>query len=274
MAFSSYSYQTTMIGSLIRLASGNRLLKYPDEIHFPDRYTVDTIQREETRLSIVHSRLQQAQGKNFPRVERAQSRPHPERDAPSGGVHEKGAQQAGAVAPGMNAQQMEKIREEPAAMGGTQDGSRLTPPGTPPPHRGNSASADSDATAIDNSGAPQDQPVFGPNGIPVYHTAEEGGKEDPNLVTWYGPDDPENPLNWPTKYKTWVAFQMALLTFSVYVGSSIYSAGITGPNPDSVTEVFTVSVTTGLVGLTVFVLGYGVGPMFWAPLSEFVSVTR
>ena len=67
---------------------------------------------------------------------------------------------------------------------------------------------------------------------------------------------------------------MALLTFSVYVGSSIYSAGITGPNPDSVTMQFNVSVTTGLVGLTVFVLGYGVGPMFWAPLSEFPNVGR
>ena len=59
---------------------------------------------------------------------------------------------------------------------------------------------------------------------------------------------------------------MATLTFAVYVGSSIYSAGITGPNPDSVTLTFNVSVTTGLVGLTVFVLGYGIGPMIWAPI--------
>jgi len=35
-----------------------------------------------------------------------------------------------------------------------------------------------------------------------------------------------------------------------------------------------VSMTTALVGLTVFVLGYGFSPMLWAPLSEFPSVGR
>jgi len=106
----------------------------------------------------------------------------------------------------------------------------------------------------------------------------EGGEKekgnDPNLVDWYGEDDPENPYNWSTPYKSFVAFQMALLTFSVYIGSSIYSSGIQGPNPDSVTQHFDVSVTTALVGLTVFVAGYGVGPMIWSPLSDFPAVGR
>jgi DHA1 family multidrug resistance protein-like MFS transporter len=64
---------------------------------------------------------------------------------------------------------------------------------------------------------------------------------------------------------------MALLTFSVYVGSAIYTAGIAGPN--SIMSEFDVSMTTALVGLTVFVLGYGFSPM-WAPLSEFPSIGR
>jgi DHA1 family multidrug resistance protein-like MFS transporter len=80
--------------------------------------------------------------------------------------------------------------------------------------------------------------------------------------------------NWSTGYKAFVALQMSFLTFAVYVGSSIYSSGISGPNPDSVTQHFDVSQTTGLVGLTVFVLGYGVGPMLWAPVSEFPQVGR
>ncbi|KAK1925413.1 MFS general substrate transporter [Papiliotrema laurentii] len=97
---------------------------------------------------------------------------------------------------------------------------------------------------------------------------------DPNLVTWYGPNDPENPYNWSTWYKSFVAVQMSFLTFAVYVGSSIYSSGISGPNTDSITNVFDVSQTSGLVGLTVFVLGYGIGPMLWSPLTEFPSVGR
>lgn len=85
---------------------------------------------------------------------------------------------------------------------------------------------------------------------------------------------PDGRYNWSTGYKAFVALQMSFLTFAVYVGSSIYSSGISGPNPDSVTQHFDVSVTTGLVGLTVFVLGYGVGPMLWAPVSEFPQIGR
>lgn len=47
--------------------------------------------------------------------------------------------------------------------------------------------------------------------------------EDPNLVDWNGPDDPENPKNWSYAYKCWVTGLICLLTFSVYIGSSIYS---------------------------------------------------
>ncbi|CAD6580942.1 MAG: hypothetical protein TREMPRED_002874 [Tremellales sp. Tagirdzhanova-0007] len=67
---------------------------------------------------------------------------------------------------------------------------------------------------------------------------------------------------------------MSFLTFAVYIGSSIYSSGISGPNPDSVTLHFNVSETTALVGLTCFIIGYGIGPMLWAPLTEFPAIGR
>jgi MFS family permease len=51
-----------------------------------------------------------------------------------------------------------------------------------------------------------------------------------------------------------VTFQLCFLTFAVYVGSSIYTAGI----PDLV-EDFHVSQVVATIGLTVFVLGYGLG---------------
>lgn len=59
------------------------------------------------------------------------------------------------------------------------------------------------------------------------------------------------------------------MTFAVYIGSAIYTAGI----PSVVTE-FQVSEVAATLGLTVFVLGYGIGPMIWAPMSEIPNIGR
>ena len=59
------------------------------------------------------------------------------------------------------------------------------------------------------------------------------------------------------------------LTFSVYIGSAIYSAGIEG-----VSREFGVSRTASVLGLTLFVLGYAFGPMVWAPMSEIPQIGR
>ena len=49
-------------------------------------------------------------------------------------------------------------------------------------------------------------------------------------------------------------FQTCLLTFTIYVGSAIYTAGI----PD-ISSQFHVSNVAATVGLTLFVAGYGLG---------------
>lgn len=60
-----------------------------------------------------------------------------------------------------------------------------------------------------------------------------------------------------------------LLTFSVYIGSAIYTPSIPG-----VMERFNVSQTKAILGLALYVLGYGIGPMFLSPLSEIPSIGR
>ncbi|KAH8783964.1 putative caffeine resistance protein 5 [Hyaloscypha finlandica] len=92
---------------------------------------------------------------------------------------------------------------------------------------------------------------------------------DVSIVTWFGDDDPENPLNWSTGKKFFVTFLICLLTFSVYIGSAIYSAGTQG-----VMERFGVSQVAATLGLTLFVAGYGLGPMVWAPMSEIPQIGR
>ncbi|KAI9839881.1 MAG: hypothetical protein M1819_000073 [Sarea resinae] len=96
----------------------------------------------------------------------------------------------------------------------------------------------------------------------------EKGK-DYNVVDWFGPDDPENPLNWSHTKKVFVTAEICLLTFSVYIGSAIYSAG-----EMSVMKHFGVSQVAATLGLTLFVLGYAVGPMIWSPMSEIPQIGR
>jgi DHA1 family multidrug resistance protein-like MFS transporter len=79
----------------------------------------------------------------------------------------------------------------------------------------------------------------------------------------------QNPLNWSTPKKFIVTFLICQLTFSVYIGSAIYSAGTLG-----VMERFGVSQVAATLGLTLFVAGYGLGPMVFAPMSEIPQIGR
>lgn len=97
---------------------------------------------------------------------------------------------------------------------------------------------------------------------------QEKGR-DIHLVSWYDDKDPANPQNWSVFKKCFVTFQICLLTTSVYVGSSIYTPGI-----ESVTQVFGVSKVAATLGLSLFVAGYGLGPMLWAPMSEIPQIGR
>ncbi|KZT19721.1 MFS general substrate transporter [Neolentinus lepideus HHB14362 ss-1] len=152
-------------------------------------------------------------------------------------------------------------------------------------HRPSTSSTTSDATAINpntgsatatkrgiagEKGPTPDQKTDGRVEEPTQSTDTDTEKGwDPNLVTWYGPDDPENPRNWSSAKKAFVTSQLCLLTFSVYIGSSIYTAGIV-----DLTMQFGVSITAATLGLTLFVIGYGVGPMFLSPLSEVPALGR
>ncbi|KAI1503608.1 major facilitator superfamily domain-containing protein [Biscogniauxia marginata] len=82
------------------------------------------------------------------------------------------------------------------------------------------------------------------------------------LVT-FDHDDPENPKNWSKAYKWYCTMVVACTCFVVALASSVVTPDIAG-----VAEEFGVSEEVALLSISLFVVGFGVGPMIFAPLSE------
>ena len=78
------------------------------------------------------------------------------------------------------------------------------------------------------------------------------------LVDWYTDEDQANPQNWSTGKKVLVTAQICAYTFSVYIGSSLYVA-----SEPAIMEKFHVGDTAAALGLALYVLAYGIGPMLW-----------
>ncbi|KAH6024557.1 hypothetical protein HBI83_065860 [Parastagonospora nodorum] len=89
------------------------------------------------------------------------------------------------------------------------------------------------------------------------------------LVDWYATDDTANPQNFSFWKKTAVLVQILIYTMAFYMGSAIYSPSIPG-----VQEVFGVEIQAASLGLSMYVLGYGIGPLLFSPLSEIPIIGR
>ncbi|KAL1978029.1 hypothetical protein VTN31DRAFT_888 [Thermomyces dupontii] len=83
------------------------------------------------------------------------------------------------------------------------------------------------------------------------------------VVEFDGPRDPLHPQNWPRGKKLITACVLGYTTFCASFASSIFS-----PVVSNVAEVHHVSSEVALLGLSLYVLGFATGPVFWAPLSE------
>jgi DHA1 family multidrug resistance protein-like MFS transporter len=83
------------------------------------------------------------------------------------------------------------------------------------------------------------------------------------LVDFEGPDDPYRPINWPMKKKIITTSLYGFITMSATWASSSYSAGT-----QQVAHHFHVGSQVAVLGTTLFLFGFGLGPLLWAPLSE------
>ncbi|KAI5805604.1 major facilitator superfamily domain-containing protein [Peziza echinospora] len=82
-------------------------------------------------------------------------------------------------------------------------------------------------------------------------------------LDWDGPDDPANPYNWPLAKRWYGTVVPGLLCLLVSFSGSVYVPGIY-----EISTRFNVSLVVALLGLSMYVIGLGLGPMLSAPLSE------
>ena len=114
---------------------------------------------------------------------------------------------------------------------------------------------------------------------------------DPNLVKWEGPDDPENPQNWSFWYKWWLTAVCTLMTLNVCVlrprkysnhvpflliiPDTLSASTFASSAPSSAVPIIArdlrVSREVGDLVLTLFLIGFMLGPTFWGPGSELIG---
>lgn len=87
--------------------------------------------------------------------------------------------------------------------------------------------------------------------------------DDKIIVDWDGPNDPHNPHNWSLKRKFLITFLVSMCTTSQYMGAAIFT-----PAAEQTQAAFHTSRTKNMLGLTLFVWGYGLGSLWFSPMSE------
>ncbi|KAJ5651282.1 uncharacterized protein N7484_005005 [Penicillium longicatenatum] len=95
-----------------------------------------------------------------------------------------------------------------------------------------------------------------------YSYAGSGTEDDPYAVVWI-PNDPRNPMNFRPVKKWAITILVSFVTLAVALVSSAYSGGMS-----QIIEAFGVEEEIVILGVSLFVLGFAIGPLIWAPLSE------
>ena len=95
------------------------------------------------------------------------------------------------------------------------------------------------------------------------HPLEHDKTSVDDLVDFKGADDPYHPVNWAMKKKVVTTALYGFTTMAATWASASYSAG-----QGQISEEFHVGSQVATLGTTLFLFGFGLGPLLWAPLSE------
>jgi len=96
---------------------------------------------------------------------------------------------------------------------------------------------------------------------------EVQAQTDPNIVDWDGPTDQSNPKNWTTKAKVANLSIIIFLCLVSPLASSMFTPGV----PDVLKEFHSTSDIIATLVVSVYILGYAVGPLLISPASEILG---
>ncbi|KAG9242430.1 major facilitator superfamily domain-containing protein [Calycina marina] len=102
------------------------------------------------------------------------------------------------------------------------------------------------------------------NGMPAGDSSLSSVDSPPKTVIHWNQNDPENPYNWSFGRKIWIVFSGGVIVLNSTMGSSLPSNAI----PDIMLYF---NVTTSIqksLPISMFLVGYVLGPLLWGPLSE------
>ena len=94
--------------------------------------------------------------------------------------------------------------------------------------------------------------------------APAGQERDPNIVDWDRPDDPANPQNWPAKKKWGIIGALGAVTLITPLASSFFAPGV----PQVLRAFHETSNIMAAFVVSVYILGFAIGPLIIAPMSE------
>ncbi|KAK0530605.1 GTPase-activating protein [Tilletia horrida] len=238
------TFQETFAGQVIYFLSGRRLCTYPEDkpgYQPPEQYLPGYKEKREEEQRQQSEKAQQSEP-NVP------ERPPPQRFDSS---------QTGTTGPFLTPPETPSF-EHTAAL-------QASAPSSPP--------LSDDATLAEEGraggkGSRKGSPQLSRSGSEQEDGEKEKKEDNPYEVKW-DENDPDLPLNWSVAKKCFVTFCICTLTFGVYAGSSIVSPGI-----ESIMSSFGVGQPVAGLSLTLFVFGYGIGPLVLSPLSEIPQIGR
>ncbi|KAI0160640.1 MFS transporter [Xylariaceae sp. FL1272] len=107
-----------------------------------------------------------------------------------------------------------------------------------------------------SKGSGDGQPSFRP------HYSGSGTQSDPYIVEFTA-DDPNNPQNWSPARKWSIASLATIAVFAVTLTSGAYSS-----SRQQIAAEFDINNEEFAAGISLFVVGFAIGPALWGPLSE------
>lgn len=127
--------------------------------------------------------------------------------------------------------------------------------------------SDSDRTSEKGDQGPSGQPAYShaldEEKAPPGGRGHDDGNESETIVDWDGPNDPENPRNWPIAKKIPFVIVTSSMVTCVSFGSSVFA-----PAEQVFADAFDVPLVVGQLAVSLWILGFFAGPIFFGPMSE------